>query len=432
MSYISVDTSFLECSNDSLWLLSEKAAEENTFLIVGGALAALIAVYMFLIYNHFSMEKSPFKMLLGMCSVRRRELWMNLSFAVALVALNLLLLGGIQKKFKETFTVIMTVFGGFWLCCSITGIYAVASRLKRKKGASMVKNATEFMTGNADISDMRAIISTDRYQDFGNDLFGTVWLGVAQMILLTMYVCAVYADLSEEASEVTKQASEVATRRILQGNETQVDALEQFVTVTVTARKNIYAPFYALALFVQIGYVFGKDTVKDRFRHFLFWGKAYRLCWDKKSFDWRSREASTINPIELIIRSMLSILVNDVGLILLLLVLPLQLSAVNRKDCFDFADKISDFVLNAVAIYYVVEVDNMEEKVYRISEDKDSVITPKTARADTEEDDGDEEGESTEGTNSNTKKESFFFDEYDIEEGDERLSKRSEGLSVKV
>lgn len=444
MSLVTLDTSFLECGNDSLWLLSEHAAKQNTYLIAGGVLAALIAIYAVVIIHFTTTEKSPFKKLLKIGSVRRRELWMNMSFAVALVALNLLLLGGIQINFRETFSVIMTVFGVFSLMCSAVGIYLVASRLKKSSqtglSSSVVQNATVFMTGSEETASMQIIKATDRYQDFGNELFGTLWLGVAQIILLSMFVYAVYADLSEEVGV------EVIVNRMLQSNGTDSAASEQFETDTTafeqasaptTSRKNIYAPFYALALFVQIGYVFGKDTVKERFSHILFWGKAYRACKDKKAYEWKSREASTIHPFELFLRSLLSILVNDVGLIILLLVLPLQLSAVNRKDCFDFADKISDFVLNAVAIYYVVEIDNMEEKRYRAKDDKNDSTTPTTLRVDTE-DEG-EEGRSPSGSEgSNTQREgssgSFFFDEYDVEEGgaDDATHQRGSGRSIPI
>lgn len=180
------------------------------------------------------------------------------------------------------------------------------------------------------------ICSHDMYEDIGSDVAKTLFLGCAQIILLGMYVWAAYQH-----------------------------GRPQFCV------KPIYG-FYCLGILTKVQFVVGKGIVtKTLDGNYKYWARLFLTTNDGGSYRLKSDPKGTLMDLRkshLWLRFLLSIAVNNVGLHIIWFILPMQLAS--SGDPFDF-------VLNAVAAYYITEMDDLaEEKEYELVSNKTSITEP--------------------------------------------------------
>jgi hypothetical protein len=129
--------------------------------------------------------------------------------------------------------------------------------------------------------------------------------------------------------------------------------------------ERIYA-FYILGILSQIGYTLTKAYFARFYRTYHYW----RVVLERPTpllYSYKSSATQRIGRLELWIRFLLSVLVNEIGLIAVFVLLPIQLAS--SRDPFDF-------VLNSVAAYFIVELDDTDEKDFLLEEGEDEERPP--------------------------------------------------------
>jgi hypothetical protein len=237
----------------------------------------------------------------------------------------LLLLGCFQVfTFDKVFyaMVVSTVVGCFcfmfaWLYC---GLYVKRSfdreDFSESLATRLVGDVDRLMT-----DDLRA---TNVFQDLtGPTATRAVVTGISQIILLYMYVWGLWVAGKPDYSD-----------------------------------PQIYA-FYILGIFIGNFYLAGQeDLLYSQIRNFNFWCRTiHAVRSSKHSITTKDNNVVEINWNSLRIRWFLCTLVNTSGFFVVLHGLPLQVA--QGRDPIDF-------VLNVVAAFYIIEIDNIDPIELRI------------------------------------------------------------------
>ena len=132
----------------------------------------------------------------------------------------------------------------------------------------------------------------------------------------------------------------------------------------------IYA-FYILGIFLGDAYLVGKEVLLfSQIASFNFWCRTIRAVRSSKhSITAKDGNVVEINWNHLCIRWFLCTVVNSSGLLVLMIGLPLQVA--QSRDPIDF-------VLNVVAAFYIIEIDNIdpiELKIVQRTEQQDNDTT---------------------------------------------------------
>lgn len=228
--------------------------------------------------------------------------------ASTILSTSFLILGSVQMNFEITFIVIVSLACFYGLVISVCGAW----------------QASSHFTCPNDENGCNTVEVDNRFQDFGNSFTGTFLLGCTQITLICVYILAVFEGGRPEFKE-----------------------------------RRIYI-FYCLGSVIQIGYIVGKDLVRQLIfinsKGHAFWARMLNNSRENGiTYDWKYRWDNKLTQHEIWLRMLFSILVNQVGMQLLLALLPLQLASSTNPF---------DFVLNAVAAYFVIEMDDIETKVY--------------------------------------------------------------------
>jgi len=112
---------------------------------------------------------------------------------------------------------------------------------------------------------------------------------------------------------------------------------------------------------MQIGYLQSKDNLQTLIDDQHFWSSAYKLAKSPKyaieefiEYSVKEGTKGKVYKRDLLVRFVFSSLINYIGFIAIFFLLPLQLAG--DRDSFSF-------VLNAVAAYFIVELDDTETEV---------------------------------------------------------------------
>ena len=258
----------------------------------------------------------------------------------------LLILGYFQvsfNNFEKAFSTVVALCMVFafcflfgWLCCGLYvmryfdhGIFpetAVATRLG-DVATRLIGDVHHLKT-----DDLRAI---DVYEDLTGPTARAVVTGISQILLLCMYIWGLGAAGRPDFSD-----------------------------------GRIYA-FYILGIFIGNFYLAGQeDLLYSQIRNFNFWCRTiHAVRSSKHSITTKDNNVVEINWNSLRIRWFLCTLVNTSGFFVVLHGLPLQVA--QGRDPIDF-------VLNVVAAFYIIEIDNIdpiELKIVQRTEQQDNDTT---------------------------------------------------------
>ena len=168
--------------------------------------------------------------------------------------------------------------------------------------------------------DLRAV---NVFQDLNGPTARAVVTGISQIILLCMYVWGLWLAGRPDFSD-----------------------------------PQVYA-FYLLGIFLGYAYLIGKEAqLFSKVRSFNFWFRTiHAVTSSKHSITAKDGNVVEINWNSLWIRWFLCTVANSLGQGLVVSGLPLQVA--QRRDPIDF-------VLNAVAAFYIIEIDDIEPIEYKI------------------------------------------------------------------
>jgi len=239
--------------------------------------------------------------------------------AFTIVSISFLILG---MNFEITFIVLISL-----ICCYgfTIGVWSAwgASHFAFVKDKNGEYGEFEWKTKIWEFDETTVEVD-NRFQDFGNNFTGTFLLGCSQITLMCLYILAVFEGGRPEFNE-----------------------------------RRVYV-FYCLGSVIQVGYIVGKDLIRQLLfvgsKDLVFWARVLNGSRENEiTYDWKDRWDNKLTQPEIWLRMLFSILINQVGMQLLLALLPLQLAGSTNPF---------DFVLNAVAAYFVIEMDDIETKVY--------------------------------------------------------------------
>jgi hypothetical protein len=192
-----------------------------------------------------------------------------------------------------------------------------------------------------DDNDNRLIVAGDVYQDFTRPSIRVFAIGLTQLILLTIYYSAV------------------------------TDTINDDLPINGTPHKTMY-PTYVLSSVLNCCYAIGvKDIFENTYYQTRFWLEVFFLNGRKavarpvyiicpKTIEnelkqkYHSDSFIKVPKIALLIRMILSFIVNMVGALFITTIMPLHLA---------LADSPTDFVLKATAIYFIFDLDNLDETI---------------------------------------------------------------------
>jgi hypothetical protein len=232
----------------------------------------------------------------------------------------LLILGYFQVNFndfdKAFYTVIGLCAGGTffillcWLCC---GLYVMWSFDRGDFSESLATR----LVGDVDhlnTDDLRAI---DVFEDLTGPTARAVVTGISQILLICMYVWGLRNAGRPDFSD-----------------------------------RRVYT-FYIAGMILGNLYLAGKEALLySQMRSFKFWCRTiHAMRSSKHSITAKDGSVVEINWNSLCIRWFLCTVVNSSGLFVVLFELPLQVA--QRRDPIDF-------VLNVVAAFYIIEIDNID------------------------------------------------------------------------
>ena len=248
-----------------------------------------------------------------------------ISSLITWYGLCLVLLGWFQADFEKAFFTILVgvcavayflkLFAEF--CC---GLYVIRSFHRVDFSESL---AIRLIVGDVNrllIDDLRAV---NVFQDLTGPYARALVIGISQIILIGMYVWGLWLAGRPDFSD-----------------------------------PQVYA-FYLLGIFLGYAYLIGKEAqLFSKVRSFNFWFRTiHAVTSSKHSITAKDGNVVEINWNSLWIRWFLCTVANSLGQGLVVSGLPLQVA--QRRDPIDF-------VLNAVAAFYIIEIDDIEPIEYKI------------------------------------------------------------------
>jgi hypothetical protein len=222
--------------------------------------------------------------------------------------------GILQDKFELVFTILMLPP----VALSIIKIIAVFISFRRIR-ARRLPITTQLE-------------ATNTFEDMTSPTFRTFLIGMVQFVLMLLYVAGIRTTAQPEFDEGCDYDNPIAT----------------------CTKKTSYVYYYCLGVFVQVGYVIGTDQWKSNVDSVEFWANAFHAVFADGTWE---PEPSIGNTSRLVLfcRFFYSTVVNTTGLVSIILLLPLQV-AVGDPEVVPL-----DFVLNVVAAFYIIEMDDLSE-----------------------------------------------------------------------
>lgn len=257
-----------------------------------------------------------------------------------IVFLNMVILGGVQQNFHATSLAIILpasiYFLGFLMEMTILlgpSLGTIADTIIKKrpepidslsnyKKSPLFEDIVDALTEDLNI-DRNEFFATEKLEDLSTEFFRNILIGGAQVSLLAAYMAGVYLQGCPDF-----------------GN-----------PVTYL--------YYYLGVFVQTAYVVGKGLVQLSSGSILFWCKVSLATNDGEILHDEKGQQIVLKDIRasLIVRMFVSAAVNALGLFWTILLLPLQLAS---------SESFTEFVLNAIAVFFIVELDDLEpHKTFR-------------------------------------------------------------------
>lgn len=256
------------------------------------------------------------------------------------IGLNCLVLGGIQLNFRLTSLLVLALPGLYFLCFHFIIIFEKAVRPDTRTSCdSFLIGAYDMLYVfivriilNVDDQNESNLVATEKLEDFRSDFFRSILLGFAQLMLLVMYMWGLYERGSPDFSNW-----------------------------------RVYL-FYWFGVFVQGAYTVGKELPRKINASVAFWVTTFAdLDCREHNIQYTCCDDEEEKPIvlrdrkfALQIRVVVSTLVNILGLLWILVLLPVQLASSVTP---------TDFVLNAIAVFFIIEVDDLAtpKKYKRVS-----------------------------------------------------------------
>jgi hypothetical protein len=176
--------------------------------------------------------------------------------------------------------------------------------------------------------------ATNSFEDMTSPTFRTALIGMVQFVLMLLYVTGIRTSAKPDLED-------------------DVDCDYDDPTATCTKRGD-YIYYYTIGVFVQIGYVIGTDQWESNVQSVEFWANAFHAVYADGTWE---PEPTIGNKHKMVLycRFLFGTVVNTAGLVSIMLLLPLQV-AVGDPEVVPL-----DFVLNVVAAFYIVELDDMSE-----------------------------------------------------------------------
>ena len=251
-----------------------------------------------------------------------------------IVFLNMLILGGVQQNFETTSLAIIVpssiYFLGFLMEMMIllgpslgtimdTIIKkrpAPIDNLSNYKKSPLFEDLTDAFTEDLNI-DRNEFVATEKLEDLSSEFFRNILIGGAQVSLLAAYMAGVYIRGSPDFGNPLTYL------------------------------------YYYIGVFVQTSYVVAKGMINRSMGSILFWCKVSLATNDGEVLQDEKGKQIILKDMRasLIIRMFVSATVNGWGLFWTILLLPLQLAS---------SESFTDFVLNAIAVFFIVELDDLE------------------------------------------------------------------------
>jgi len=289
---------------------------------IAGVLLVVSAILHFMFKNHETKDRKAF-----------------IEFLM-IVFLNMLILGGVQQNFIVTCIVIAmpaSIYFLFFLIEMITLLgpslgtimdkvikkrHTTIENLSDYKKSPLFEDLADFFSAYFGI-DPNEFIATEKLEDLGIEFFRNILIGGSQVSLLAAYMAGVYLQGRPDFGDPTTYL------------------------------------YYNLGVLVQTSYVVGKGLINRSLISILFWCKVSLATNDGEVLqDEKGRQIVLKNKrVTLICRMFVSAMVNGWGLFWTITLLPLQLAS---------SESFTDFVLNAIAVFFIVELDDLDpEKVFR-------------------------------------------------------------------
>jgi hypothetical protein len=135
------------------------------------------------------------------------------------------------------------------------------------------------------------------------------------------------------------------------------------------AKKEEYKYYYWIGVFVQLGFFIGNDSWGSVTGSVDFWASILRLMKRPEELRWSPEtelpDSKWSRAFELIARSFFSLVINPAALGFIVLALPFQVAVGSPGD-----PEVAplDFVLNVVAAFFIIEVDNLAvPQIYEVT-----------------------------------------------------------------
>jgi hypothetical protein len=245
----------------------------------------------------------------------------NPNFALALLALLLALPSGwaldgiMNDKFELMFTLLMIPPIALSLI-KILAVFLSFRRIRARRPALLTAQ----------------LEATNSFEDMTSPTLRTFLVGMVQFVLMLLYVTGIRTSAKPDLED---------------GEDCDYDD----PTATCTKRGD-YIYYYSVGVFVQTGYVIGTDQWESNVQSVEFWANAFHAVYSDGTWE---PEPSIGNKHKMVMycRFLFGTFVNTAGLVSIMLLLPLQV-AVGDPEVVPL-----DFVLNVVAAFYIVELDDM-------------------------------------------------------------------------
>lgn len=168
------------------------------------------------------------------------------------------------------------------------------------------------------------------YEDFTVPFFQTLLLGTTQLLLIAMYVAAIY--------------------ELYQGpNRPDIQESCNDTSSTTCVTTSHYVLFYCFAVFIEIGYVFGTDIWHGQEASADFWAKTFHALQHTNVWEPKPSNGSKEKLI-VFYRCFYNTVASTTSLAFLLVALPLHLAT--EQDA-------SQFLLDVVGVFFIIEMKNL-------------------------------------------------------------------------
>jgi hypothetical protein len=180
------------------------------------------------------------------------------------------------------------------------------------------------------------------YEDFTIPYFRALVLGFTQCGLIIFYVDGMQKKLKQLHQEI------------------RVTELCDYDKEVDCVKREEYLYYYWIGVFVQLGFLIGNDSWGSVTSSVDFWASILRLMKRPEELRW-SPETELLDgyrsrAFELLTRSFFSLVINPAALGFIVLALPFQVAVSSPGD-----PEVAplDFVLNVVAAFFIIEIDNL-------------------------------------------------------------------------